>query len=301
MKKTVFIGSVISSKAALEALIESNIHIDLVCSLDEEASKNVSDYYPIHEIAEKHNIPYLKFKKINSEEVLDKIKIINPDFIFVIGLSQIISTELLKLAKKYSIGFHPTPLPKYRGRAAIPWQILLKVRKSKVSLFKLDDGMDSGDIIYQYPYEIEETDYAMDVYIKVCNALGNAIKACISDIYNDTVEFVRQNHEEATYLLARRPEDGRIDWNMTGEKIETLIRATSKPYPGAFAYYKDIKVIFWKAHLENNKKYIGIPGQISRINENGEVTIITKDRLLVVTEYEAVEKKVQFTVGHKFN
>ena len=199
MNKTVFIGSVISSKVALETLIEKNIHIDLVCSLDEEASKNVSDYYPIHEIAKKHNIPYLKFKKINSEEVLNKIKEVSPDFIFVIGLSQIISTELLKLAKKYSIGFHPTPLPKYRGRAAIPWQILLNVRNSKVTFFKLDEGMDSGDIICQYPYEIEETDYAMDVYNKVCNAMRKALDCCLFSIYEETVNFIRQNHEEATY------------------------------------------------------------------------------------------------------
>lgn len=299
MNKTVFIGSVISSKVALETLIDCNVHIDLVCSLDEEASKNVSDYYPIHEIAEKNRIPFIKFRKINSTDVIEEIKRVKPDFIFVIGLSQIISNEILSLANKYTIGFHPTPLPKYRGRAAIPWQIILGEKESKITLFKMDDGMDSGDIIIQYPYTIENTDYAMDVYNKVCNAMKEAIKESIKDIYSNSAKFIAQNHEEATYLLVRRPEDGKIDWNNSGKEIERLIRAASKPYPGAFSNYKGEKVIFWRAKLEPNDKYIGIPGQIAWINKKGEMGIITKDSMLVVTEYE-VFNNINFRVGEKF-
>ncbi len=290
MKKTVFIGSVLSSKFALEALIESNVKLDLVCSLDEEASKNVSDYYPIHEIASKYKIPFIKFRKINSDEVISEIKKISPNFIFVVGLSQIVSTEILETAREYAVGFHPTPLPKHRGRAAIPWQIILGISESKVSLFKLDQGMDSGDIICQYPYVIEDTDYAIDVYNKVCEAMSNALKECISSMYDDTVKFKKQNHEEASYLLIRRPEDGQVDWSLSGKEIETLIRATSKPYPGAFAYYKESKVVFWKASLEKNEKYIGVPGQIAWVNENEQIGIITKEYMLVITEYEIIDK-----------
>jgi len=301
MSKTVFIGSVISSKVALETLIESGIKVDLVCSLDEELSNNVSDYYPIHEIARDMQIPYIKFKKINDEEVLDRIRSIEPDFIFVIGLSQLISQHILDTAQKYVVGFHPTPLPKHRGRAAIPWQIILGIRESKVSLFKLDQGMDSGDIICQYPYKIEKSDYAIDVYNKVCNAMRYALKECIPHIYNNSVRFAQQNEGEATYLLARRPEDGQIDWSSSAEEIETLVRATSKPYPGAFAYYKNSKVIFWKCHIERNDKYIGIPGQIAWIRNNEGIGIVVKDALIVVTDYEAVDKIPPFIIGHKFS
>ena len=300
MKKTVFIGSVISSKIALETLIESSVSIDLVCSLDEEASRNVSDYFPIHEIAVKNKVPYIKFKKINNSEVINKISEIKPNFIFVIGLSQIISQDILNLATEYCIGFHPTPLPKFRGRAAIPWQIILGVKSSKISLFKLAQGIDSGDIIYQYPYSIDKTDYAMDVYAKVCDAMRNALNICIPHIYGGSVNFIKQDDNEASYLLARRPEDGHIDWTLPGKQIETLIRATSKPYPGAFSYYKDKKVIFWKARIEENKKYIGIPGQIAWTNDQNEVAIITKDSMLVVSEYEVQGDDTALVVGHKF-
>ena len=300
MKKTVFIGSVMSSKIALETIIDSGVCVNLVCGLDENYSKNVSDYYPIHEIAVENNIPFVKFRKVDDMETWKAIQLVNPDFIFVIGLSQIIPKSILNLANEYAIGFHPTPLPKFRGRAAIPWQILLGVSESKVSLFKLDEGVDSGDIIFQYPYKIDKDDYALDVYEKVCYAMRIALHHCLTNIYNDTVNFIKQDEDEATYLLARRPEDGKINWHWSGEEIYTLIRATSKPYPGAFAYYKGKKVIFWKANLERNNKYIGIPGQIAKINNNGDLGIVTKGSLLVVTEYSTECKNDNFSIGRKF-
>ncbi|KIL43761.1 methionyl-tRNA formyltransferase [Jeotgalibacillus campisalis] len=300
MSRTVFIGSVISSKIALETLIETGVKINLVCALDEGAAKNVSDYFPIHKIALANNIPFLTFTKINHQDVLNQIKKVAPDFIYVMGLSQILSENLLGMARKYSIGFHPTPLPKHRGRAAIPWQIILGETESKVSLFRLDQGLDSGDIIKQSSYTIEETDYAMDVYHKVCGAMKEALNQCIYDIYNDSVDFRKQDHEKATFLLVRRPEDGKIDWEQSGKEIQTLIRATSKPYPGAFSYYKGNKVIIWKAHIETNQKIIGQPGQIAWISQSGEIGVLTKDSILVITHYEVLSDENLFIEGHKF-
>lgn len=298
MKNTVFVGSVISSRIALETLIEQGVKIDLVCSLDEEVAVNVSDYYPLHRIAEEFELPYIKFKKINSEAVIQRIRAIQPDYIFVIGLSQIIASDILNMAKEYAIGFHPTPLPKYRGRAALPWMILLGERKLKVTLLKLDEGMDSGDIICQYPYEIEDSDYAADVYDKVCQAMRQGLIQCLPAIYNDSVEFLPQDEEEASYLLIRRPEDGRIEWKQTAADIARLVRAASHPYPGAFTTYQDSKLVIWKAYAIENRRYTGLPGQIAWMNDAGEIGVITGEGMLVITEYEYERKKL--LTGHKF-
>lgn len=298
MKNTVFIGSVISSKIALETMIDQGVKIDLVCSLDEEAAANVSDYYPIHQIAEKYQLPYIKFKRINSDEVLKKIGETEPDFIFVIGLSQIISSDILDLAKEYAVGFHPTPLPKYRGRAALPWMILLGEKELKVTILKLDKGMDSGDIICQYPYEIGDSDYVTDVYDRVCQAMRQGLIQCLPEIYDGSVKFRTQNEQEATYLLIRRPEDGRIEWKQAAVEIARLVRAASHPYPGAYTSYHDAKFIIWKAHAVENHQYVGLPGQIAWIYENGEVGVLTGDGILVISEYEYEGKRL--LVGHKF-
>lgn len=297
--KSILIGSVGSSKAILEEMIRIQFPIDMVFSLDEEFSTNVSGYYPLHKLAEDNNIFYKKFRKINDQENIDIIKQINPDYIFIIGLSQLISKDLINLPKKGAIGFHPTPLPKFRGRAAIVWQILLGVQETKCSLFFIDEGIDSGDILGQEPYLIEDNDYASDVLKKCHVAFKKLIAKTLPELVKGEIEPIRQNEDEATYLLKRSPEDGRINWSQPSEKIQRLIRAVSKPYPGAFSEYEgNAKIIFWKADFIENYTYIGLPGQIAKITSEF-MDIVCVDGLLRVYKYENVDN-VKLIEGHKF-
>lgn len=297
--KSILIGSVGSSKVLLEEMIKINFPIDMVYSLDEKYSENVSGYEPIHELAEYNHIPFRKFRKINDEEHVKEIMEINPDYIFVIGLSQLVKKEIIDAAKKGTIGFHPTPLPKHRGRAALVWQVLLGVRDTKCSLFFIDEGMDSGNVIGQEEYVIEDFDYAKDVQRKCREAFKRLIKRVLPQMLDDTIKSVQQNDDEATYLLKRTPEDGLINWNEPVEKIQRLIRAVSKPYPGAFSKYDGLhKVIFWRAEYMKNEKYVGFPGQIAN-KTNDYIDIVGIDGLLRVYEYENIEG-VRLIPGYKF-
>lgn len=296
--KSVLIGSVGSSKEMLRAMLEVKFPVDCIFSLDENSSYNVSGYQPIHDIAAKNGIRYKKFTKINDSENVEIIKEIQPDYIFVIGLSQLVKKEIIGIAKMGVIGFHPTPLPKMRGRAANVWQVLLGVHETKCSLFFIDEGIDSGDILGQETYFIEDTDYAEDVSRKIDEAAGKLFRKVLMDMMNGTLQPQKQNEEEATYLLRREPEDGQIDWYQPIKMIHTLIRAVSKPYPGAFGKYDGKhQVIIWRAEICENKKYIGIPGQIAEIT-NTYMDIVCKDGLLRVTEYKNVDA-IKMFVGHK--
>jgi methionyl-tRNA formyltransferase len=297
--KTILVGSVDSSWIVLEEMIAQKSPPEMVFSLDERYSENVSGYTPIHELAEKHNIPFKKFKKINDPENIAMIKAIQPDYLFVVGLSQLVGKELIESAKQGVIGLHPAPLPKFRGRAAVVWQILLGVRESKISMFMIDEGMDSGDILGQEPFTIGEGDYAADVTEKINAALHRLLKRVLPQVKEGTLQPVKQNDAEATYLLKRIPEDGLIDWREPGQKIHTLIRAVSHPYPGAFANYDgQHRVIFWHADLLENKQYFGIPGQIAR-KEGDVLEIVCTDGLLRVNDYDNIDN-VSLIVGHKF-
>lgn len=297
--KTVLIGSVLSSKIVLDEMIAADFPVQLVLSLDEAYSEDVSGYYPIHEVAQAHGIPAMKFHHVNDEAVLQRIQEIQPDYIFVIGLSQLIKQKLIDCAKIGAVGFHPTPLPKFRGRAAMVWQMLLGVHDSMVSMFFINEGTDSGDILGQEPYRIEDTDYAMDIENKSNDALKILTRKVLHGLLTNSIVPRKQNEEEATYLLIRRPEDGLIDWKEPIEKIQLLIRAVSQPYPGAFGMYDGAhKVIFWRAEYTHESKYIGIPGQIAEIHED-YLLVVGVDGLLKVTDFENVDG-VKLLVGHKF-
>lgn len=297
--KTIVVGAVGSTKDLLETMIKLNFPISMVFSLDEKYSENVSGYFPNHNIAISNNIPYKKFKNINDNENIEIIEKIAPDLIFVVGLSQLVKQPVLNCAKLGVVGFHPTPLPKFRGRAAIVWQILLGITKTKCTLFLINEGMDSGDILGQEDYEISSDDYAEDVHRKCGKAAIKLFERVLKDLMDGNMRTIEQDEKQATYLLKRNPEDGLINWENTGKEIHTLIRAVSRPYPGAFSNYDDnMKVIFWRANLEDNTKYIGIPGQIANVSQS-YFEVICKDGLLKVYDYTIIGDK-NLVVGHKF-
>lgn len=122
-----------------------------------------------------------------------------------------IGKEILNIAPRGCVGYHPTPLPKFRGRAAMVWQVLLGVHETKCSMFLIDEGMDSGDILGQEEYVIEDTDYAKDVEIKSCEAIRRLSACVLSQILDGFISPIKQNEDEATYFLIRRSEDGLID------------------------------------------------------------------------------------------
>lgn len=296
--KSVLIGSVGTSKEMLEAMIEVGFPISHVFSIDEKFSENISGYQPIHLIAEKYNIPFTKIHKINDDENVDIINQINPDYIFVIGFSQLVKSEIISAAKVGGIGFHPTALPKMRGRAANVWQVLLGIHETKCSIFYIGESVDSGDILGQQDYLIEDTDYAIDVEKKINEASRKLFRKTLKEIMDGTSRAWKQNEEEATYLLKRGPEDGLIDWNCSIENIHRLIRAVSKPYPGAYGMYDGKnQVIIWRAEMLKNTKYIGMRGQIAEITDN-YMDIVCDDGLLRVTEFENVDN-VKLLVGHR--
>lgn len=298
-KRTVLIGAVESSRVALETILDQGFRVDLVCALDESVASDVSGYVPLHKIAKQRNVDFSTFTKANSPEIVQRIQAINPNFIFVIGLSQIISKDLLDCALDYAIGFHPTPLPQFRGRAAVPWLILLEEHELAISLFKIDEGMDSGDIICQHPYTLAETDYAEDAHKKILQALAEGLKSVLPSIYSGTVEFKKQNSQDATYLLIRRPEDGKIDWTCQAKEIQKLVRAASRPYPGAFSFIKGNKITVWRAEVLENRKYIGISGQIALIDEDRSLHVVVKDQILHIQEYDLEDKGQVLRVGYK--
>ena len=297
--KTILIGAVTTTRRVLETMVEVNFPISYVFSLDDAVSENVSDYDPVFKTAEKFNVPYKKFKKINDEENVKIIKEIEPDYIFVIGLSQLVKDEIINAAKKGVVGFHPAPLPKYRGRATNVWQQLLGVKESAVSVFFIDDGIDSGDILAQEPYYIGDNDYCQDVLDKIDEAAIVAMRKVLIGLRDNTLVPVKQNDEEASYTLKRSPEDGLIDWNQSIKDIHLFIRAISKPYPGAFSMYDGkSKIVIYRAEVLENKKYIGFNGQIAELRKDG-FDVVCKDGLLRVTDYENVDN-VKMFVGHRF-
>lgn len=242
-----FVTCVQLGLSCIEKIYEIGGQLDLLITIPDHKSKNKSGRIYLDEISKRNNIPLLKVNHINDEEAKTQIKAHEIDWLFIIGWSQIASIELLACPTKGCIGMHPTLLPQGRGRAAIPWAIIKGLSKTGVSMFVLDEGVDTGDILGQYEIQIDEKETAGTLYDKVERGHIKLMEEVFPRLKNGEIFAYPQDAESATIWEGRKPEDGELFQEMTVDEADRIIRACTRPYPGAFISLKDKKRIIWKA------------------------------------------------------
>lgn len=246
-KRVAFVTCVQIGLSCLEEIASIGAKIDLLITLKDSIAKTKSGRIYLDSFSAKYNIPLLKIKNINEEAIVSKLKEMNIDWLFIIGWSQIAKQKLLNTPNLGCIGMHPTLLPIGRGRAAIPWAIIKGLDKTGVTMFKLDEGVDTGPIIGQEEIPVNNKTTATVLYEAVNKAHVNLVAKYLDSIVNSNVKLTPQDESRATEWLGRRPEDGKIVSTMTTCEAERLVRAVTKPYPGA--YYIEDKKLFriWSA------------------------------------------------------
>lgn len=245
--KIAFCTCVQLGRSCIEEILRRGGHFDLFITLKDEQAKQKSGRIYLDDLAQRENTPLLKIRHINDPEVLDALREHEIDWLFIIGWSQIAGERVLKAPSRGIIGMHPTLLPKGRGRAAIPWAILKGLTETGVSMFKMDEGVDTGDIIAQGRIPLHSGITATELYRLVDEMHVELMGRSWEDIISDRVTLTKQDHSQATEWPGRKPEDGEIFPDMTMEKADRMVRAVTHPYPGAF--YRDAQgtLRIWKA------------------------------------------------------
>ena len=280
-------GSVNSSRRTLLKLVEHRMNVVAVMSLTSDGNGRVSGYQDLRSIAELNGIEHKYFKRINEAEAIDFVRAMKPDLLFVIGLSQMVKPELLSIATTANIGFHPTKLPRGRGRGAVAWLILGKA-PGAATFFLMDEHMDAGPILVQQEFEVENNDYASDVIEKIMKAIDLALDHILPKIREGRkIELLEQDETQATYLGRRTPGDGLINWNNSARDIFALIRAAASPLPGAYSYFRDKKVIVRRAALANpDVRHYGVPGRVLQSDPDKGLLVQTGEGLLWLVDLE---------------
>lgn len=252
-KKMAFATCVQLGLSCIEEIYRIGGKLDLLITLKDEKAKNKSGRIYLDEIADRENASLLKINNINDPEVIKALKKYEIDWFFIIGWSQIAKKEVLETPNKGCIGMHPTLLPVGRGRAAIPWAIIKGLDQTGVTMFKLDEGVDTGEIMGQGVIEINGKTTATDLYKKVDEMHVELISKYWEDIENDRTILIKQDESKATEWPGRKPEDGEILDSMTMDEADKLVRAVTHPYPGAFYKDGDIVIRIWSAKVDLNE------------------------------------------------
>lgn len=281
------IGSVGTSLLTLEKLIEHAFNVVSVWGYEPENTTNISGYHSLKELAENNSIQYYPYDKINSCETKKQIKSSKLDLLFVIGISQLVDIDVINCPKFGCVGFHPTLLPKGRGRAPGAW-LILKESIGAATFFKIDEKADSGAIYVQEPFFISETDDATSISKKVHEKLKLALDRWLPKLLAGNMESIPQQQCDATYYAKRTPVDGCIDWYDSSKNIDRLIKATTHPHPGAYSFWGDYKVLIWKSSYYWKGFPIGVVGRIVDFNNNHPI-VQAGNGYIEIVEYEIVD------------
>ena len=276
--RSALIGAVESSKVALDTLAAAGWGPDLLITLPPARAGRHSDFVDLNTGAAALEVPVFHSPNINDQATLERLSALSPDYVFVIGWSQICGPRFLDIAQRGTIGYHPAPLPRMRGRAVIPWTILMQEERSASTLFWIDEGMDTGPILAQMGFDLEPQETAATLYAKHMRALGAMLPDALTSLRRHQPPRHTQDHDRATYCARRRPEDGLIDWKQPADDVLRLIRAVGPPYPGAFTFHDGAKMTIAAAALaDDGDRYIGLPGQIQAIDD-GRLLVACGDR-----------------------
>ncbi|HKY82065.1 MAG TPA: formyltransferase family protein [Sphingobium sp.] len=269
--KAILVGAVESTRVALNCLAASP-HWELAAlfTLPSDLSGRHSDFIDLSQEAEKAGARVVRVANINAEAALQTIRDLAPDYIFVIGWSQICGEDFRGTARRGVVGYHPAPLPRLRGRAVIPWTILLDEPITASSLFLIDAGVDSGPLLGQRYFHLAPDETAATLYARHMAALAEMLPSVLEDIAAERPRLVIQDERCATYAARRRPDDALIDWAAPAATIWRSVRACGAPYPGAWTTFgADRIVIEAAAPVPLGHHAAAMPGQIVECGPDG--------------------------------
>lgn len=273
-------------------LINNNIKIYGIITINENLAKknNASGWVDYSQFCKEYDIPiyYCKTYSLKSETDFIYFNDNKFDILLLGGWQRLLPENILSTLKYGAIGQHGSSelLPRCRGRSPINWSIIENRKRLIWNIFFITPGIDDGDIIDYSIIDINEFDTCDSIYKKISIIVKNMYLKNIPKILNNEV-LTRKQHGEITFYSKRTPDDGLIDWNKSVYEIYNLIRAVTKPYPGAFTYDGLSKILIWKAQpFDNNICYHDAKlGEIVEVFDN-EFVVNCCDGTLLVTQHE---------------
>jgi methionyl-tRNA formyltransferase len=307
--KIAFAGCKDTTYECISSLLDQNIKVDLLITLNPEtaAKNNVAGYMDLREFAAKNNIEVYTVEKYSLKSVADTKELgsVQIDLLFVIGWQRLIPEWLLEKIGIGAFGMHGSSrhLPYGRGRSPMNWSIIQNRRLFITNLFKYKPGVDDGDILDSQIFDLNEFDTAQTAHYKNTLSMIKLIGKNIQNLLAYNFHLKPQLPYPPTYYPKRSEEDGCIFWDDNSIDIYNLVRAVTKPFPGAFTFYESNKIRIWQCFPFDTKLFDQNipPGTILHVFANGDFVVKTGDGSLIIKDYELLKGSYTIKKGYMLN
>jgi methionyl-tRNA formyltransferase len=299
--KYIYFGSSLFSCIILEKLYAEGALPSLVISRPDKPKGRGLKVEPVEVsvFASNKNIPLLKPASLKEKDFITRVKNESSDFLVVADYGKILPQEVLSAAKVLPLAVHPSLLPKYRGAAPINWALINGETATGITIFKMNEKLDSGEIILEEMFPIADQDDALTLHHKLAQKGAQMLLRVFAMIAQGDYALVSQDEKAASFAPKLTKADGKINWGLTALQIKNLIRATI-PWPKAYTFYagKLLQVLAAEVIL-GEARICG--GQIVSIEKRG-ISVATAENLLCIRRVKPQGKKEMdayaFSLGH---
>ena len=234
---------------------------------------------PVKLLAEALDIPVLQPTKIRTEEFRNGLLSYQPDLIVVTAYGRILPPSLLDLTPMGCINVHGSLLPLHRGAAPIQWSVIKGDKEVGVTIIRMDQGMDTGDMLLQTSITSAPEETAGTLFDKMAQLGSETLLRAIKGLKDGTIAAAQQDHDQATEAPMLKKSDGLIDWSKSGEDLECLIRGLD-PWPSAFCIYKGKRLRLFRPEVVY-KESDAQPGILLQADKRGLLVACGENSLLI--------------------
>lgn len=245
--KIVFMGTPDFAVGALQAIIEAGHQVSAVVTQPDKPRGRGKELQmtPVKACAADHNIPVFQPVKIKEPEAVEILRGYDADIFVVAAFGQILSEEILSMPKYGCVNIHASLLPKYRGAGPIQWAVINGEKKTGITIMQMEKGLDTGDMLLQKEVEIDPKETGDSLHDKLAAAGAELIVEALPKIEAGQLTPRKQNDAESCYAKMLQKSMGRIDWNMTADKLDCLIRGLIS-WPGASTTFRGKNLKIWE-------------------------------------------------------
>lgn len=300
--RIVFMGTPDFAVGALKSLHEAGHEIvQVVTQPDKPKGRGKTmSCSAVKEAALELNLPVFQPKRVKEAEAAAFLKEQNADVFVVAAFGQILTKEVLDIPKYGCINIHASLLPKYRGSAPIQWAILDGEKETGITIMQMDEGIDTGDILFQEVVEITDQDTADSLFAKMAETGSSLIVDALAKIEAGDFKKTPQGESTTAYAKMLKKEMGQIDWNKSTREIDLLVRGMNS-WPSAYSIFAGKKIKIWEVTMTSEKAN-GSAGTVSKVTKNA-FFVNTGDGQLQIDTVQLEGKKrmpVQsFLLGNK--
>lgn len=302
--KVLFMGTPEIAASILRAIIDSNHEVvGVVTQEDKPKGRGKSMAMPpVKELALEHGIEVFQPHKIKEDSAISKLKEFDADIFVVAAYGKILSKEILEMPKYGCVNVHASLLPKYRGAAPIQWSIIDGEKLTGVTIMQMDEGLDTGDMLFKAVVEIGDNDTADILYDKLSECGASLIVDALNSIEKGDIHPVKQDSSQATYAKILDKSLGRLNFNKPAAEIERLVRGLNS-WPGTYTYINEKMLKVWEVALTEMPAN-GDAGTVHSV-QSGRLFINTADNALEFISVQLEGKKrmdvKSFMLGYKIS